>query len=112
MTIIAYVNKLNSIVIDPNITINSGVSNGYKVTFVFQTPWKDDLTLYAVLKPVNDVAIKLKLDSTLSCVIPSQLYKRYAKLGIGIRGEYKQNDTIIEEQGTNLFYVPINYSGV
>ena len=112
MKILSYITKSNNILIDPNITINSGVTNGYTVCFKFQIPWSTNLKLYAVFKPVNDVPVKLELNENLECVIPAQLYKRYSKLGIGLRGEHKQGSAVIEEQATNLFYVPISYSGI
>ena len=111
MNITVYINKLNNILIDRNITINSGVTNGYTACFKFQVPWKKDLELFAVFKPVNDIPVKLKLDNNNSCDIPPQLYKRFSKLGIGLRGERKSGDSIVESQATNLFYVPIVYSG-
>ena len=110
MKIISYISKSNSIFIDPNVTINSGVTNGYQVEFKFQAKWPDNLKLYAIFKPVNDIPVKLELDNNNCCTIPPQLYRRYSKLGIGVRGEYK-NESVVEEQATNLFYVPIVYSG-
>ena len=112
MNITSYINKLNNILIDPNIVINSNVINGYKVCFKFQVPWNKNLKLFAIFKPVNDVCVKLELDQNFECDIPPQLYKRYSKLGIGLRGEIKQGNTIVQEQATNLFYVPIVYSGI
>ena len=112
MIIQAYINKLNKVLIDRNITINSGITNGYTVRFKFEISWNTNLKLYAVFKPVNDVPIILELDEDMCCNIPPQLYKRYAKLGIGLKGIYKQQDKIQQEQGTNLFYVPISYSGL
>ena len=111
MKIIVYVTKSNSILIDPNVTINSGVTNGYHVQFIFQDKWNSELKLYAIFKPANDIPIKLELDENNCCNIPPQLYRRYSKLGIGVKGEHRNEETK-EQQATNLFYVPIEYSGI
>ena len=111
MNIDVYVSKLNTVLIDPCITINSGVKNGYKACFKFQQQWNEKLVLYAVFKPVNDVPISILLDENNCCTIPPQIYKRFAKLGIGVKGVLKQGEEIIQQESTNLRYIPINNSG-
>ena len=112
MKILVYINKSNNVIIDPNITINSNAVNSYKACFSFQVPWDSNLKLFAVFKPANDVPVKLELDSNFECNIPPQLYKRFAKLGIGLVGVYKTGEVMQEQQCTNLFYIPIKYSGL
>ena len=113
MIINILVSKFNTVVIDPTVTINSGVVNGYTAHFEFQEQWNSTLKLFAVFKPVNDVPISIALDENNNCVIPSQIYKRFAKLGIGIKGITKdERGNIIDLVATNLFYIPIKNSGI
>jgi hypothetical protein len=104
-----YITKFNNVIIDSNVAINSGVVNGYVAHFEFQELWTTNGTLQAVFKPVNDIPIHIDLDSNNNCTIPPQIYKRFAKLGVGVRSFNKMNSTV--EKATSLFYVPIKYSG-
>ena len=113
MRINILVSKLNTVVVDPNVTINSGVVNGYTAHFEFEQPWNSSLKLFAVFKPVNDVPVVLSLDENNDCTIPPQIYKRFAKLGVGLKGINKdESGKIFDNVATNLFYIPIRNSGV
>lgn len=106
--ITAYITRFNNILIDPTTCINSGVY-GYIVHFEFQEDWNSTSTLQAIFKPVNDVPVHIDLDEHNNCVIPPQIYRRFAKLGVGLRS-FNKNRNIVEK-ATSLFYIPIRYSG-
>lgn len=111
MIIDALITKYNSIIIDPNVCINADAINCYTLKYAFQESWDSDLTLFAIFKPKLDTPIYLQLDSNNTCMIPHQIYHRYAKLGIGLKGvKYDNEGNIIKQQITNLTFIPVRKS--
>lgn len=111
MIIEAYITKYNSIIIDPTVSINADAINCYTLHFSFQEPWGSELTLFAVFKPKLDTPIYLQLDENHCCKVPYQIYHKYAKLGIGLKGTKYNAEGIIEEQQiTNLTFIPVRKS--
>ena len=106
-----YITKYNTIIIDPTVNINADAIGAYTVRFSFQEKWDNDLTLYAVFKPKLDTPIYLQLDENNCCIIPYQIYRRFAKLGIGLMGKKVGEGGIILKQNiTDLTYIPIRKS--
>lgn len=111
MIIEVLVTKYNSIIIDPTVKINADAINCYTLHVNFQEPWDSDLTLFAVFKPKLDTPIYIQLDENNCCTIPYQIYHRYAKLGIGIKGT--KTDLLgvpIKQNITNLTFIPVRKS--
>ena len=109
--IYTYITKYNTIIIDPTVNINADAIGAYTVRFQFQEKWDDDLTLFAVFKPKLDTPIYLQLDENNCCVVPYQIYHRYAKLGIGLMGKKLNNEgLIIKQNTTDLTYIPVRKS--
>lgn len=107
ITIKAEVTSTNNIIIDPGVRINSGNINGYRICFTFQVPWDENYSLYAVIKPVFDVPIKVSVTGN-SAIMPPVTYKRFSKVGIGLLGQrINENGEVVESVMTALKYVEV-----
>lgn len=104
----ALVTSTNNLIIDPGVKINSDNINGYEVCFEFQAPWDAGFTLYAVVKPIFDVPVKIAIGEDNSAILPAIAYKKYSKVGIGLRGEITDAlGNITQVISTALRYVEV-----
>ena len=110
MKIKALVTNNNTMIIDPTVCINADAINSYEIEFIFQQPWDNTLTLYAIFKPKLDTPIYIALDDKNKCIIPSLMYHRFSKVGIGLKGQTTEEGVVTRQEITNLYYIPVRKS--